>query len=50
MQGVPHHMIGVADPTEQWSAARYAQTAIPIVDDILARGKLPILEMCIRDR
>lgn len=43
MQGVPHHMIGVADPTEQWSAARYAQTAIPIVDDILARGKLPIL-------
>ena len=43
MQGIPHHMIGVADPTEQWSAARYAQTAIPIVDDILARGKLPIL-------
>ena len=43
MQGVPHHMIGVADPTEQWSAARYAQAAIPIVDDILARGKLPIL-------
>ena len=43
MQGVPHHRIGVADPTEQWSAARYAQAAIPIVDDILARGKLPIL-------
>ena len=43
MDGVPHHMIGIADPTEQWSAARYAQTAIPIVDDILARGKLPIL-------
>ena len=43
MEGVPHHMIGVADPAEQWSAARYAQAAIPIVDDILARGKLPIL-------
>lgn len=43
MEGVPHHMIGVAEPTEQWSAARYAQTAIPIVDGILARGKLPIL-------
>ena len=43
MDGIPHHMVGVADPAEQWSAARYAQAAIPIVDDILARGKLPIL-------
>ena len=43
MEGVPHHMIAVADPAEQWSAARYAQAAIPIVDDILARGKRPIL-------
>ena len=43
MDGVPHHMVAVADPAEQWSAARYAQTAIPIIDDILARGKLPIL-------
>ena len=24
MDGVPHHMIAVADPEEQWSAARYA--------------------------
>lgn len=43
MDGVPHHMVAVADPAEQWSAARYTQTAIPIIDDILARGKLPIL-------
>ena len=43
MDGVPHHMIAVADPSEQWSAARYAQAAIPVVDDILAREKLPIL-------
>ncbi len=43
MDGVPHHMIAVADPEEQWSAARYAREAIPIVDDILNRGKLPIL-------
>ena len=43
MEGVPHHMIAVADPAEQWSAARYAQAAIPIVDGILARGRLPIL-------
>ena len=43
MAGVPHHMVAVAEPAEQWSAARYAQAAIPIVDDILARGKRPIL-------
>ena len=43
MDGVPHHMVAVADPAEQWSAARYAGTAIPIIDDILAREKLPIL-------
>ena len=40
---MPHHMVAVADPAEQWSAARYAQAATPIIDDILARGKLPIL-------
>ena len=43
MEGIPHHMVAVADPAEQWSAARYAETAIPIIDDILARGKLPVL-------
>lgn len=43
MDGVPHHMIAVADPAEQWSVARYVRTAVPIVDGILSRGKLPIL-------
>lgn len=43
MRGIPHHMIGVADPREQWSAARYAAAATPEVEDILRRGKLPVL-------
>ena len=43
MDGIPHHMVAVADPGEQWSAARYAQAAIPVIDGILAREKLPIL-------
>ncbi len=43
MGGVPHHMLDVADPGEDWSVARYVQQAVPIVDDILARGKLPIV-------
>ena len=43
MLGVPHHMLDVADPSENYSVARYVADAVPIVDDILARGKLPIV-------
>lgn len=43
MRGVPHHMLDVADPAEDWSVARYVAEAVPVVDGILARGKLPIL-------
>ncbi|MBR3569353.1 MAG: tRNA (adenosine(37)-N6)-dimethylallyltransferase MiaA [Oscillibacter sp.] len=41
--GVPHHMIAVAEPWEAWSAARYAAAAVPIIDGILSRGKLPFV-------
>ncbi len=43
MEGIPHHMLAVADPEESWSAARYAEAATPVVEDIFARGKRPIL-------
>ena len=43
MDGVPHHMIDVADPEEDYSAERYRREAVPVVDDILARGKLPVI-------
>ena len=43
MEGIPHHMVAVADPTESWSAARYVQAADACVQDILRRGKLPVL-------
>ena len=43
MQGVPHHMLDVADPEENYSAARYVEQASACVDDILSRGKLPVL-------
>ncbi len=43
MEGIPHHMLVVADPEESWSAARYAEAATPVVEDIFARGKRPIL-------
>ena len=43
MDGVPHHMIDVADPEEDYSVERSRREAVPVVDDILARGKLPII-------
>ena len=43
MDGIPHHMIDVADPGEDFSAARYVEMASACVDEILARGKLPIV-------
>ena len=43
MEGVPHHMLDVADPGEDYSVARYVHDADACVADILARGKLPIV-------
>ena len=43
MQGIPHHMIDVAEPDEDFSVSRYCEIATPIVDDIIARGKTAII-------
>ena len=43
MQGVPHHMIDVADPREDYSVSRYCKDAAPIVEDIVSRGKTAII-------
>ena len=43
MQGIPHHMIAIADPEEQYSVARFAKEATACIEDILSRGKLPVL-------
>ena len=43
MQGIPHHMIDVAEAQEDFSVSRYCEMAGPIVDDIVARGKTAII-------
>ena len=43
MQGIPHHMIDVAEPEEDFSVSRYCEMASPIIDDIVARGKTAII-------
>lgn len=43
MQGIPHHMIDVAEPDEDFSVSRYCCLAAPILDNIVARGKTAII-------
>ena len=43
MADIPHHMLSVAEPWEDFSVGKYCQMATPIVDDILARGKTAII-------
>jgi len=43
MEGISHHMIAVADPAESWSVARFTEAADGCIQDILRRGKLPVL-------
>jgi tRNA dimethylallyltransferase len=42
-RGIPHHMVDVVEPTEEYSAARYAREAAAVIRDVTARGRLPIL-------
>jgi len=40
---VPHHLVDVAEPTEEWSVARFQHEARAAVADIEARGKRALL-------
>ena len=42
-EGIPHHMLDVAEPNEDFSVSRYCEMADPILQDILARGKTAII-------
>ncbi len=39
----PHHLIDAADPSEEWSVSRYVEAADAAAQEILSRGKLPIV-------
>ncbi len=40
---VPHHLIDILEPTESYSAGRFARDAAALVGEIRARGRLPLL-------
>ena len=43
MQGIPHHLIGFAEPDEIFSVAKYCESAKKIIEDIRSRGKTAVL-------
>jgi len=42
-RAVPHHLIDILEPTESYSAGRFARDAARLVSEIRARGRLPLL-------
>ena len=43
MDGIPHYMLSVAEPWEDFSVSRYCEMASPIIDDVCSRGKTAII-------
>ncbi len=43
MERVPHHMIDIVEPSENYSVADFVEKARECIDDIIDRGKLPVL-------
>jgi tRNA dimethylallyltransferase len=37
---VPHHLLDVVNPDEEFNAATYRSLAVPVIRDVLSRGKL----------
>jgi tRNA dimethylallyltransferase len=42
-RGIPHHLIDVVDPTDEYTAARYASDAVAVIEQIYARRRWPII-------
>src|SRR4051812_19286165 len=40
---VPHHLIDIIDPTESYSAAAFRADALRLIEEIFARGRVPLL-------
>ncbi|MDY6419269.1 MAG: isopentenyl transferase family protein, partial [Succinivibrio dextrinosolvens] len=43
LNSVPHHLIDICDPSQSYSAANFREDCIRLVDEISARGALPVI-------
>jgi tRNA dimethylallyltransferase len=42
-RAIPHHLIDIKDPNEDYTVANYQRDAIAAINDIIARGNVPLL-------
>ena len=42
MNGIPHHMIDIIEPSKDFSVSTYKQMALNIADEVMSRGKVPL--------
>jgi tRNA dimethylallyltransferase len=42
-RGIPHHLLDVAEPAETFTAGEYRRRALPVLEDVRRRARLPIL-------
>ena len=42
-EGIPHYLINIKDPTEEYSVAEFSQDARNIILEIIKKGKIPII-------
>ena len=43
MAEVPHHLVGLIDPRDEFSVAKYQKLAKDAIDNIFVRGKIPVI-------
>lgn len=43
MDEIPHHLYGILEPTNKITVAKYQQLALTVIDNVLSRGKTPIV-------
>lgn len=43
MDGIRHHMINIIEPSEEFSTGKYIEMVVPIIEDLIQRGKIPLI-------
>ncbi len=43
MEGVPHHLIDIKDPIDDYSVAEFQETVRPLIKNITAKSKMPMI-------
>lgn len=43
MEGIRHHLIDIIEPSEEFSTGKYIEMVVPIIEDLIQRGKIPLI-------